>query len=326
MKGPKLGFKGIVINPAVFRVTLLTSCLVIGILLILNTGINLTLSFDEDYSRRSHALQLIEGGSFISYLSANYVKVIVPTIIALGLIRVRDTPLIIAGFFGGIVLFSIDGTKGSIFLPFAMIGVHFLLKYGKSRSLFLLYTVLVVVSGGYLLESLLGVDYINTYITRRTFFVPQFLLHSHISYFSEVGFIYFNDLPIVWQMVAEQREESAALQVGHSFLFSEGLNANVGIIQYGFSEAGILGCWLMSLSVLIIIYMFDKLTNFRNNSYVLTLSIPVAATITEQSLHTSILSGGLLGLSLMLYALSNCNLVATLRNSKDKAPIIYKLR
>lgn len=300
IKTPKKGIALYNISLNKIRKILLTLTVCTGILLLWKTGMSITFTLDDDYSRRLYSREIISGGSIISYTAANYVKVIVPTVIALGLVRLRDISLILAGLFGGLVLFSIDGTKGSVLLPIVMIGLHLLLRYGNSKPKYLLLFILAIIVFGYYMERSYGSDFINTYVIRRFFFVPQYLMHAHFTYFNEIGYMYFSDLPLIGVLISGTRSESAAIQVGQSFLGTEGLNANVGVIQYGYSEAGILGCWLMSILLIVIIFYFDKATSLQNKSWTLPLSIPVASTLTEQSLHTSILSGGLLGIFILI--------------------------
>jgi len=290
-------------KPDQSSIILASLCIFGGLIIMWKYSLTLTLGIDLDYSRRMAARGMIAEGSVLSYLMSNYIKVLVPIVISIGLASRSKTLSVLAGLFGSFVMFSFTGVKGTLLIPLVMIYVYYFSRRGALSFISLIIPIIIFLLLPIIMEGTSVEEFVNVYFNRRLFCSPQLVFHAYIEFFSENGFLYFSDLPGVWQLTGNTgRAVGASVQIGQEYFYDPNMNANTSATVYGFAEGGVIGAWLMALMVCIYIMIFERFTLGRDPRWVLPLSIPIAYVITEQALHTAILSGGLLGLLLFIFA------------------------
>lgn len=253
----------------------------------------LNFSFIDIYDRRMQARDILESGSILAYSSAFLGNFIIPVCVACFWFLDKGKYLVLlVGCLSASIIFALDGTKSILLLPALILIVGFYVNKGRLSPVWISCIMMISLAVAYSIDYAFDFNFANYYFSRRLFIVPVWLYNNYIEYFSVGEYLFFRDVKFVGDLFGGGKE-SAAMLVGENYMGVDGANANVGSIQYGYSEWGIFGCWIVSLLVFLYLKTFDALTSGFPASVAFSLSMLISFKFTEQAFHTSLVTGGL---------------------------------
>ena len=237
-------------------------------------------------------------------------------LITIGLVR-NNIAIIIYGFFGTVVNFSITAEKAGAIYPIFIVVLYFAMKSGRkilvSTSLITLMFTIILFVGAVLHRQSDVAEFISWYLGIRSILGPgafvayyyDFFNPDHLTYFSHIRGLnivvqpppaYFNDY----------RWPSIGLILGEDYLGFRTLNANASFIASdGVASLGTVGIPIAFAVFSLFITFVDKVTRGLSAAASCCLFLPIALTLTNGSIFTVMTSfGGIFWLIIVGYYIS----------------------
>lgn len=251
------------------------------------------------YERRLAARETIVSSSIGAYTLSFSRQCMLLIGVYLGVAKKRPFYLFIVALLA-IGLFSIDGTKTSIIIPsvLGMLSV-FLIINPKSSFIFLPISLLFVCVVG-LTEFLFNhSQLVNDYLVRRISIVPGLLNSFYWDFFSQHPKGMLTD-SILRYFLEPLYDAPLTYVIGREYLHNIQANANAGIWMGWYAHFGIAGVFAASVIGGFIVGLIDKLA--KSGLYILgcLVCFLIGVTWSEQMLHTSMLTGGIVIFIIML--------------------------
>ena len=154
------------------------------------------------------------------YILLAYSKALLPITILVGMAKGISKYVIASAIFGSIVIFSLDGSKVSLFLPLSMLYVGILLRLKLLNPFFLLTPVLLLFTISYIFDYYYDFEVFNYLLVRRIFCIPQLMNYAYIDYFDYNKMLYFSDFPFVSNILYDEfRSKPASYIVGEMYFY-----------------------------------------------------------------------------------------------------------
>ncbi|HKW61704.1 MAG TPA: hypothetical protein VJN89_04095 [Candidatus Acidoferrum sp.] len=264
-------------------------------------------SFQDAYDVRTAASDVAEG-SQVNYAFTLLTAAIYPFLMGLGLYRKRRW-LFFAGVLGQVLVYSIEGTKGSVSSILFIVAFYFLLRAGRTWfapklawSALLLLAVLcfsLFVAGydpGPLLSTLLFV------LLMRTLSINGLLTAQYYKFFQHNPLTYFSHIKGVNWILAYPYKYTVGQEIGLAYVGSIDLDATAHFwATDGIGGLGLPGVLLMSVFCAVVFWILDSASQRHDPRLVALVSAYGAFNLANISLFTSLCSGGLALLILLLY-------------------------
>lgn len=256
----------------------------------------LSLGISDAYERRTVAR---EGGNILAgyliaqaraliYIFGVFVFVQKRNILALALV----VGLALAGF-------SYDGTKISLLTPIVLIGAGVFFR-AKREMIWILIVPTFALLIAFVEYQLLDSHIVSERLIRRAFAIPGYISAAYFEFFSDNPFAMLTDS--VGRYLADPIYDSkVAYLIGQHYYADPELNANTNIWLGGYAHFGIAGVLLVSVISGVILGGVDRLCGKRFFTLGCIACIYLGLKWSEQLLHTSLLSGGVLTLLTALF-------------------------
>jgi hypothetical protein len=283
----------------VYAALVLGSLFLCGMIIFLSGGFRLNMNLDSVYDRRLDARDMVTSGSAVAYGMSWLSSSIAPILIATGYLR-RSLPLLGAGCFGALCLFSFAGTKTDLFCPLFLLALFCIVRYwGNTFGL-----VLVGASTSLVVISVLGflvfdISFLSTYLVRRQFFVPALLSSYYWDFFSDHPRLYYSQGVLRW-LISSPYDVPMARLIGDVYYHSLDNHANANIWASAFANGGYPGIALVTLALGLLFRVIDSLAARSDWLLVATMCGMFGVTWTNGALETSLLSNGV-ALSLAIF-------------------------
>lgn len=258
---------------------------------------NLSLDFLDVYTRRLE--QRGTANTLNGYLTANYYGAVLVVTIGYGL-AFKHSLLTAISTLGFLLIFCIDGSKSALLIPVIMILVHLATKMKVLTPVYLLLYTLFFLLTSYGLND----HNINLYGVRRVFIDTPATNCWYFEYFSKYGFVFGKDMFISNFLYGTDPIPSAGLAIGTEYFDNVDSNANSNFLSSGFSQCGIFGAWLTFIIGCVSLKLYDIQLQKLPLELGQLIAIPIALRFCEQALHTMMLSGGLLGIYILITAIT----------------------
>jgi len=288
-------------------------------------------SFMDVYDLRDASNDVAEG-SQVNYAFMLLTGAINPFLMGSGLYY-QSRRLLVAGILGQILVFSVGGTKGSILSILFVYGIHVLLKrrhipFGVKLTYgalgLITATCLSYVFSGYdpspmhaiaLFVVLMRTLSINGLVTAQYY---DFFQHNPLTYLSHIkGVNWFVSYPYKYPIGQE---------IGLAYAGTTGLDATAHFwVTDGVAGFGLPGILLISLLCAFVFWVLDSVSQKQDPHFAALVTIYAAYNISNISLFTSLLSGGLVLLIFLLYIKPVEMMPSTtvsLKKSKSHVPAI----
>lgn len=267
-------------------------------------------SLDGIYAQRERgaASNLLEG-----YAQTYFGYVLSPALLVFGLIN-RNKSLIACGFLGALLLYAITAEKAAFTYPFLVSFLYFLIA---RRAHFLVSTPsiafgfsLLLLISTYFRETSQFADALVWYVGTRSMLTPGAMVASYYEYFSDVGYTFLShvsgfrfmiDAPAA--LVNDARWPSIGHLVGENYLDVPTLNANANFVASdGIAAFGALGAFFSFIPLTAMLVAFDRCADGIDVRFSIPVMLPVALTLTNGSLFTTLVSfGGLFWMMCMMF-------------------------
>ena len=250
-------------------------------------------------------------GPLLRYGLAWQSMVFLPAIIAGGLMLKgrRGFLAVLFGVVGYVILFGLTATKTALFAPLIIICFFFLLG-GRVRlfiGIFALGLSLLICLP--LFMKLLGVDegirmsYVRI-VNFRILSVPHLLYVQYLDFFTYHPLTYGSHARVVSEFITYPYEREIPLIIGEYYYPGSRMNANAGTwAQDGVAGFGIPGIVLISCLLSAVMMLLDFVARPHNSRWVGTALAIVILFLSNTSLFTTLLTGGL-GLVILFLALA----------------------
>ena len=255
---------------------------------------------NEVYEQREVALGFGTSG-LISYARTYYASFVCPALLAYALMSKRW--IYAAPALGGFLLaYSIGAEKAILILPVLIILVY--LSRRLKVYLTVAYTSALVVLSAFcsLLTSHTSIArFFADMVLMRAIAVPGQTLSQYHDYFSRLGFTWWSHVRFLnWFSAAPpglandpQWPEIGRMVGGAYYGFSRGQNSNANpFVGEGVAAADWLGILVIGAVLSIWLRMLDTWTKRWSPTFVLLLMTPIAMTLTNVQLSTTLLSHG----------------------------------
>ncbi|UNK70114.1 hypothetical protein [Microbacterium sp. H1-D42] len=258
------------------------------------SGVSLTATpFGDIYDTRAeYRANVVSQNVFMAYSVPLASKVVNPLLIVLGL-RKRNFLLVGMGAVGSWLVFSANAQK-SVLLTAILVPVVYLLLRKRVR----IQAAVVSVAFFLLAAASTLSPALMELILRRTVMVPGLLVGMYVDNFSEHGFVHLGHS--IFSGLGPSERLPPGLEVGLNYWGDPGMAANANFLGDGFANYGYLGMVIFSLILGCVLGIVDRLTKFTPFPVVVASSIGVIFALIDTALLTSLLTHGLLAITLLL--------------------------
>lgn len=254
-------------------------------------------SFFEVYEQRSISSAIV-AASFVGYASAALANALNPFLMAYGIVR-KHRALFLLGVLGQVLIYSTNGLK-FVLLSALVIPVFYLLIFRRdplawklgaivAASVFLPLLTVSVLD----VETFEAVNYLAAIVFVRTYGLVGALTGIYHEFFSAHPYTYLSHVNVVGLFVEYPYDQSIGQVVGASM--GSGMNANANFwATDGLASGGLIGVLVIGPILGAALRFVDGLVPCENAKMLCIASIPAAISITNASLFTTFLTGGVL--------------------------------
>lgn len=264
-------------------------------------------SFEDIYDVRNAANDVAEG-SQVNYAFMLLTGAINPFLMGCGLFRKRAL-LFLAGAAGQLLVYAIGGTKGSIMSIFFIAAIALLFKVGRvafglkmtfSALTLLGLACLSYVASGYDPGPLLTIALFV--VLMRTLSINGLLTAQYFDFFQHNPFTYFSHIKGVNWLHAYPYQYPLGQEIGLAYAGTTDLDASAHFwATDGIGGLGLPGILLVSVLCAAVFWVLDSASQRHDPRLAALVTTYAAYNLANISLFTSLLSGGLALLILLLY-------------------------
>lgn len=275
---------------------------VIGfVFLIVSYGSVMSFSgLEEIYIQRERgaARSLIDG-----YIQAYFGYVISPALLVFGLFY-RRYLLIFAGVSGALTLYMITAEKAGFIYPVFIVVLFSALKsrlrLASSVSFMAILFSVVLFLAIFLNAEYSAASFVAWYLGIRSLLFPGAFIAYYADFFGKYGYTYFGHISGISKLggapdifLSDTRWPSLGLLVGEDYLGVPTLNANASFIASdGVASFGYFGVVAAFILFTLFLIVLDWVSRGVNPVLALPILLPLALTLTNGSLFTSMTSFG----------------------------------
>lgn len=265
-------------------------------------------ALSDIYELREESDEVTKGNAIIGYATMILSYCLLPILMIQGLLN-KKTIFFLFGIGGQIVLFMTAGSKVNLFSAIIVVGIYFLLKKRKTRIGESLLTsmsgilALMVLVNELASESIKEIFSIATSILfMRTMSMGGMLTAQYFYFFQDHPTTNYSHVNVVKRFVQyPYGEDSIGRVIGYYFSGNELLNANASMwVTDGIAAKGLLGVILISIFCTFVFWLYDSMSAKHDSFFAALCVIIITLTFLNTSLFTTLLSGGLIFMMLIL--------------------------
>lgn len=252
---------------------------------------HLDLSFDDVYDRRT---EFKETAGYVGLVAPWLSNVIAPTALVLGLYY-RKPVAVGIGVFVELLLFSLAGTKSSMFLLVLVVGVYVAVRLAERGSRFPYFGALLVVSLAvpYAIVKVADSSELFGLFTYRAALLPAQLTQFYVQFTEFHAPLWFSHTFLRW-LLPPSIDQPLPVVIGDIYNPGSGTYANANLWADGFVSAGWLGVLIASGIAAISILVFSALARGRPKAIVLPIALVSHFGLLNGAASTLLLSSGAL--------------------------------
>ena len=311
---------GVDLMPAVLGVTALST----AYMLFVYRGSLEFASFGEDLYLQRAANSSLGSGLVMRYLSSWLSTVFVPLCLAFGLSS-RKHRYTVGGAFACVILYMAGANKLMILLPFIYLSFYLLLRKRLSALLPVLTAALSVLIAGLLAISTMG---------RAAFVAAAIVLNRTIgnggqltmayydffSFYQQTGYSHVNGINLFTRPYPYG--DLGLGQVVGQFYWSPFMNANANFwATDGIAAVGLPGVAIISVVAALLFVVMNAVTQRFDQLFVVLCFLPFVTTLLNQSLFSSLWSGGAFFL-ILFFAFDKRRTAAARKRAPSRGPVI----
>lgn len=261
---------------------------------------NLQISFTDIYTTRLEAREY-EIPFFLNYIRA-ISRSIIPLLAIYNLYKRRKIKFI---FYLAIqfILFSIDGTKTTIFVILAGIAGYYIVHRRKA-FISVMPQILSAIGIAAILEKfLIKTTSIADMIVRRIMFLPCLQNSQYYEYFSTHGIDFYRQ-SLGGILGASQYNDLIARIIGKTYYGSAAVNANNGLFSDAYANLGIAGVLILPIMIIIVLKIMEGAGQHIPQEVWTVCTIQTFMAFLSSSFFTVLVTHGVIFICIMLYMLS----------------------
>jgi hypothetical protein len=248
----------------------------------------------------------------MSYLVNWQAKVINPFLITTSYIH-KNKKLFLLSIFLQVLLYLMTAHKSYLLIPVAILFVVKIMKWDflkiSSLSAFLGSAGLLIIYGAFNSITL------PSLFLRRLLFIPAQLKFYYYDFFSKNDLLYFSQGAIGKIFgLKYPYDMSSAHMIGEIYYNNPQTAANTGYIADAYANMGIPGMIIITILFVFILVLIDSLGSKIGKELTVGLAIFPIMTLNDGALLTTLLTGGLLFLLVILYLYSSNQSVEVIEN------------
>ncbi|GAF65021.1 hypothetical protein BTS2_1918 [Bacillus sp. TS-2] len=298
-KIPLLKIKKIYISNSLFWVIIFSISTVFYLIIMGTFGFKLRLvSLFNVYDIR---MEYREDVNRIAAYAINWQSKIINTLlIAWGLVN-KKILIMAVGIFGQLIIFSITGHKSVFLSTVLIIGILICLqKSGRFFGVIITLGLSFVTIVSYYIDGLMNTITLSTLFVRRLILTPGLLTGYYFDYFHENPKFYLSH-SIFKSIVDNPYSIPPPFLIGTTYFGRSEMAANANIWADAFANFGLIGIFVFSLILVIILWIFNSLS-VTINPYISTLILGMVAwSMTDTGLLTSLLTHGVILALIVIY-------------------------
>lgn len=240
----------------------------------------------------------------VGYLVSWQGKIVNPFIITTSYYNKRKK-FVLLGIGLQLLLFLITAHKSYLFIPIGIISVINILKNNQFLKPALALSIGGVL-GSYVIYYVWGYIMPGSFFIRRFLFVPAQLKYYYYDFFSQNQFLYFSQ-GIIGKILGIKNNYSMNIVhlIGEYYFGSTSTAANVGYFADAYANAGYIGMFIFSIIFLAVLVFINSLSKNLDKKFVIGISLFPIMSLNDTALLTTLLTGGLLILLIILFLYSN---------------------
>ncbi len=268
-------------------------------------GLQFDISYATIYERRLAARSFAGPGMMLGLVSGLLVKVFVP-MLAIFATLWRSRTLWAVCIACTLISWSVDALKTVLFLPVLVLGLSYMARAKNPTVWFVSLMgvgILAVTALSLSPFSNLAMEIANATFKRQAY-SPGLLTAQYWDWFvdnpknflaNRQFFDFFGDSPY---------QGSIARWMGSTYYGQPDVNANTGIMGSGYAEFGVVGMLVASALAGLFLRWFDALSEQRDQTLGFIFVVLICVEWTNRALQTSLVSGGVLALAILLWLYS----------------------
>jgi hypothetical protein len=216
----------------------------------------------------------------------------------------RRPSLVALGAAGCLVMYMIAAQRTVILLPVAIVGVYAMLRarswvFRTTALPVLVIAVVIMLSVAYWEDSLLA-SLMSMFLVHRTIAVPGLAFSLYYDVFSAEGFTWWSHVRGMGLLISGPPKfvndplwPGLGYIIGDRAYGSPGHNYNASLFsQDGIAAAGAVGVLAIGVLLSAWLYVLDRVTRGWNQHFTVLVMLPIAISLTNGSLFTTLLSFG----------------------------------
>lgn len=293
-----------------FTLFVLAAWIVCCVVLIVNQGSVMAFAFESEvYEQRAAGTATSLG---LGYVQTYFANVLSPGLIALGAVK-RRWSLVALGTIGCVLMYMIAAQRTVLLLPIAMLAVLIALRvrsgvFRTSSFLLVFLGVAEMVSVTFYQDNIVA-SVLSLFLVNRTLGLPGLTFHQYYDVFGVSGFTWWSHVRGVDFFVAAPPSywnDTLWPNLGHMIgdrvyqNYENNANANL-FVGDGVAAAGALGVLVIGIVFAVWLAVMDRVARGWDRTFVVLVMVPVALSLTNVHLFTTLLSLGGLFWMVMLY-------------------------
>lgn len=255
-------------------------------------------SFEDVYDLREQNSAIASGNAFLAYINVWLTNFYMPYCLAYGIIN-KKRLFIYCGLAIAMILYVSSGAKIAILFPLVYLFFIFLAKRNIIEKFypFIVYSLAFFIVLFLILLSVYpentNIFWVNSVVLARTLGNGGLLTYWYDLFFQNNPYTYYSHINFVNLLTgAYPYDRELGLVIGGAF-WDPKLNANANFwATDGIAAAGILGCILANLLMLLVLRILDVVSYKKNKLFVILLFLPFISMFLNTSIFTALLSGG----------------------------------
>lgn len=238
---------------------------------------------------------------WMAYVQTNYLNLLCPAMLAAGLTHRKYAWHSILGVVGLVILYMITAQKIALVLPLVMCAAAVVFRIRMLQGLAVKLAALsLAIVLAIIVFRLSGNNMFPELLLHRTIGIPAMTLSLYYDLFSNIGYTFWTHVRGVSAVIAIPTTFAAdplwpnlGLIVGERALHNPGDNLNANFFASdGAAAAGLIGIVIIGFVFCAWIAALDYVSSGVNRTFAILVAIPVAVTLTNGPLFTTLLSFG----------------------------------
>ena len=255
-------------------------------------------SYEDVYIQRS-ATAALGSDVFTAYFGAWLANVLIPICSAYGLFSGKKM-YFISGAVSALIFYMATADKAILLFPYIILGLYYLLRNKELKNSFSAITI--GISSIMIITLYTGFTIFSALFWMRTIGNGGLLTSLYHEYFEKNPVTYYTHINFVNALTKSYPYGDKSLgQVIGSQYYSNETNANANFwATDGIASLGDIGIIVSSLMLSFVFYLFNRVSVGYHKLFIVCILIPYISSLLNQSLFSSMFTGGALLIMLIL--------------------------